>query len=91
MILCEIPHYSYVICLKKYTNNDMIAELQKQAAQMGKMQLTFCKTANSLLGTLNQNEQQSQEQQHKPKKHRQQCKRMDSSDVWLVNNGYKFD
>ena len=43
MILCEIPNYSNVICLKKYTNNDMIAELQKQAAQWEKCNWLFVK------------------------------------------------
>ena len=53
--------------------------------------MTLCKTANSLLGTLNQNTQQSEERQRKPKKHRQQQNQTDSSDVHIVNNGCQFD
>ena len=65
---------------KTYSNKEMMVEFKKQASQMGIMQMTLCKTANSLLGTLNQNTQQSQEHQRKPKKHHQQHNQTDSSD-----------
>ena len=42
---------------KKYTNKDMMLEWRKQAGQMGKMQMTLCNTANSLIGSLNRNTQ----------------------------------
>ena len=58
----------------------MMVEFQKQSSQIGNMQMTLCKTANSLLGTLNQNTQQSEQHERKPKKHRQQHHKTDSSD-----------
>ena len=64
---------------KKYTNKDMMLEWRKQAGQMGKMQMTLCNTANSLIGSLNRNTQQSDEGERKPKKGKQQQK-ADSSD-----------
>ena len=64
---------------KKYTNKDMMLEWRKQAGQMGKMQMTLCNTANSLIGSLNRNMQQSDEGERKPKKSKQQQK-ADSSD-----------
>ena len=63
---------------KKYTNKDMMLEWRKQAGQMGKMQMTLCNTANSLIGSLNRNTQQSDEGELKPKKRKQQ--KADSSD-----------
>ena len=53
-------------------------EWKKQAGQIWKMQMTLCNTANSILGTLNRNTQQSDEGELKPKKHKQQ--KADSSD-----------
>ena len=47
-------------------------EWKKQAAQIGKRQMTLCNTANSLIGTLNQNTQQSDEGERKPQKRKQQ-------------------
>ena len=40
--------------------------------QIWKMQMTLCNTANSILGTLNQNMQQSDEGERKAKKQQQQ-------------------
>ena len=56
----------------------MMLEWRKQAGQMGKMQMTLCNTANSLIGSLNRNTQQSDEGELKPKKRKQQ--KADSSD-----------
>ena len=64
---------------KKYTNKDMMLEWKKQAGQMGKMQMTLCNTANSLIGTLNGNMQQSDEGECKPKKGKQQQQQAASS------------
>ena len=64
---------------KKYTKKDMMLEWRKQAGQMGKMQMTLCNTANSLIGSLNRNTQQSDEGERKPKKSKQQ-QQADSSD-----------
>ena len=47
---------------------------------MGKMQMTLCNTANSLIGSLSRNTQQSDEGEHKPKKHKQQQQQAHSSD-----------
>ena len=55
-------------------------EWRKQAGQMGKMQMTLCNTANSLIGSLNRNTQQSDEGERKPQKRKQQQK-ADSSDA----------
>ena len=68
-----------VLSEKKYTSKDMMLEWRKQAGQMGKMQITLCNTANSLIGSFNQNTQQSDEGECKPKKSKQQQK-ADSSD-----------
>ena len=54
-------------------------EWRKQSGQIEKMQMTLCNTANSILGTLNRNTQQSDDGERKPKKHKQQHK-ADSSD-----------
>ena len=54
-------------------------EWRKQAGQMGKMQMTLCNTANSILGTLNRNTQQSDDGELKLKKRKQQ-QQADSSD-----------
>ena len=43
------------------------------------MQMTLCNTANSLIGSLNRNTQQSDEGERKPKKRKQQ-QQADSSD-----------
>ena len=59
----------------------MMLEWKKQAGQMGKMQMTLCNTANSLIGTLNRNTQQSDEGQRKPQKCNQQQQQADSSDA----------
>ena len=64
---------------KKYTNKDMMLEWRKQSGQIGKMQMTLCNTANSILGTLNRNTQQSDEGERKPQKCKQQ-QQADSSD-----------
>ena len=64
---------------KKYTNKDMMLEWRKQAGQMGKMQMTLCNTANSLIGSLNRNTQQSDEGERKPQKRKKQ-QQADSSD-----------
>ena len=50
----------------------MMVEWRKQAGQMGKMQMTLCNTANSLIGSLNRNTQQSDEGELKLKKRKQQ-------------------
>ena len=57
----------------------MMLEWRKQSGQIGKMQMTLCNTANSILGTLNRNTQQSDDGERKPKKRKQQHK-ADSSD-----------
>ena len=57
----------------------MMLEWRKQSGQIGKMPMTLCNTANSILGSLNRNTQQSDEGEHKPKKRKQQQK-TDSSD-----------
>ena len=44
-----------VLSEKKYTNKDMMLQWKKQAGQMGKMQMTLCNTANSLIGSFNRN------------------------------------
>ena len=54
-------------------------EWRKQSGQIGKMQMTLCNTANSILGTLNRNTQQSDDGERKPKKRKQQ-QQADSSD-----------
>ena len=55
-------------------------EWKKQSGQIGKMQMTLCNMPNSILGTLNQNMQQSNEGERKPQKHKQQQQQADSSD-----------
>ena len=50
---------SILLSEKKYTNKDMMLEWRKQSGEIGKMQMTLCNTANSILGTLNPNTQQS--------------------------------
>ena len=57
----------------------MMLEWKKQSSQIGQMQMTLCNTANSFLGTLNGNTQQSDEGQRKPQKCKQQ-QQADSSD-----------
>ena len=57
-------------------------EWRKQAGQMGKMQMTLCNTANSLIGSLNRNTQQSDEGEPKPKKRKQQQKADSSNDAY---------
>ena len=56
----------------------MMVEWKKQFCQIVQMQMTLCNTANSLIGTLNRNTQQSDEGERKPKKRKQQ--QADSSD-----------
>ena len=68
-----------ILSEKKYTNKDMVLEWRKQSGQIGKMQMTLCNTANSILGSLNRNTQQSDEGEPKPKKRKQQ-QQADSSD-----------
>ena len=58
----------------------MMLEWKKQASQIGKMQMILCNTANSLIGTLNQNTQQSDEGERRPQKRKQQQQQVDSSD-----------
>ena len=69
-----------ILSEKKYTNKDMMLEWRKQSGQIGKMQMTLCNTANSILGTLNRNTQQSDEGERKPQKRKQQQQQADSSD-----------
>ena len=57
----------------------MMLEWKKQFCQIVKMQMTVCNTANSLIGTLNRNTQQSDQSECKPKKGKQQ-QQADSSD-----------
>ena len=57
---------------KKYNNKDMMLEWRKQSGQIGKMQMTLPNTANSILGSLNRNTQQSDEGERKPKKRKHQ-------------------
>ena len=47
-------------------------ESMKQSSQMGKMQMTLCNTANSLIGSLNRNTQQNEEGKRKAEKRKQQ-------------------
>ena len=54
-------------------------EWKKQSSQIGEMQMTLCNTANSFLGTLNGNTQQSDEGERKPQKRKQQQQQADSS------------
>ena len=60
----------------------MMLEWKKQAGQMGKMQMTLCNTANSLIGTLNRNMQQSDEGERKPQKQQQQTDSCDDTDEY---------
>ena len=53
--------------------------MEETICQIVKMQMTLSNTANSILGTLNGNTQQSDEGERKPKKHKQQ-QQADSSD-----------
>ena len=80
-ILVYISNFLTNILLseKKYTNKDMMLEWRKQSGQIGKMQMTLCNTANSLIGSLNQNTQQGDEGERKAKKRKQQ-QQADSSD-----------
>ena len=50
----------------------MMLEWRKQAGQMGKMQMTLCNTANSILGSLYRNTHQGDEGECKPQKRKQQ-------------------
>ena len=70
---------------KKYTNKDMMLEWKKQAGQIGKMQMTVCDTANSLIGTLNRNTQWSDEGERKPQK----CKQQQQTDSCNDGEQYK--
>ena len=56
-------------------------EWRKQAGQMGKMEMTLCNTANSLIGSLNRNTQQSDDGERKPKKRKQQQEAYSSHDA----------
>ena len=56
-------------------------EWRKQSGEIGKMQMTLCNTANSILGTLNPNMQQSNDGEHKPKKGKQQQQANSSDDA----------
>ena len=56
-------------------------EWKKQSGQIGKMQMTLCNTANSILGSLNRNTQQSDEAERKPKKRKQQQQTHSSDDA----------
>ena len=55
-------------------------EWKKQSSQIGQMQMTLCNTANSILGTLNRNTQQSNDGERKPQK-RKQHQQTDSDDA----------
>ena len=57
----------------------MMLEWKKKAGQIGEMQMTLCNTANSIIGSLNRNKQQSNQSERKPKKCKQQ-QQADSSD-----------
>ena len=57
----------------------MMLEWRKEVDQIRKMQMTLCNTANSLIGSLNRNTQQSDEGERKPQK-RKQHQQADSSD-----------
>ena len=46
--------------------------MEETICQIVKMQMTLSNTANSILGTLNRNTQQSDDGEHKPKKRKQQ-------------------
>ena len=59
----------------------MMLEWKKQSGQMGKMQMTLCNTANSIIGSLNRNTQQSDEGELKPKKRKQQQQADSSEDA----------
>ena len=50
----------------------MMLEWKKQTGPIGNMEMTLCNTANSLIGSLNRNTQQSDEGELKPKKRKQQ-------------------
>ena len=56
-------------------------EWRKQSGEIGKMQMTLCNTANSILGTLNPNMQQSDDGERKPKKRKQQQQANSSDDA----------
>ena len=56
-------------------------EWRKQAGQMGKMQMTLCNTANSLIGSLNRNTQQNEEGERKAEKRKQQQQADSSHDT----------
>ena len=56
-------------------------EWKKQSGQIVKMPMTLCDTANYLLGSLNQNTQQSDEGERKPQKRKQQQQQANSSDA----------
>ena len=60
----------------------MMLEWKKQSSQIGKMQMTLCNTANSILGTLNGNTQQGDEGERKPKKQQQQTDSSDAGDEY---------
>ena len=59
----------------------MMLEWRKEDGQMGKMQMTFCNTVNSLIGSLNRNTQQSDEGERKAKKRKQQQQADSSNDA----------
>ena len=59
----------------------MMLEWKKQSGQIVKMPMTLCDTANSLLGSLNRNMQQSDEGERKPQKRKQQQQQTNSSDA----------
>ena len=59
----------------------MMLEWKKQFCQIVKMQMTVCDTANSILGTLNRNTQQSYDGERKPKKIKQQQQTNSSDDA----------
>ena len=72
---------SILLSEKKYTNKDMMLEWRKQSGEIGKMQMTLCNTANSILGTLNPNMQQSDDGERKAKKCKQQQQANSSHDA----------
>ena len=60
----------------------MMLKWKKQSGEIVKLQMTVCDKANSILGTLNQNMQQSDEGECKPKKQQQQTDSSDDADQY---------
>ena len=56
--------------------------MEETICTISKMQMSLCNTANSLLGTLNRNMQQSDEGERKSKKQHQQTDSSDEADQY---------